>query len=100
MRITLTSPGSQSWEDNIVQVAERPYLDATFVRVPECPACKRKPADIQGKDPEWLDEATCQANAVCLDCGKPVGILQAIIGTLFGLEEDRRVLQLGPWRVY
>lgn len=98
MKITLITPRCS--EEDLIQEATRPYQDAMFVRVPTCPICKREPADVQGKNPRWLDEETCESDATCLDCQKPVGTLRVVLGTLFGLEEDERVLNSGRWRVY
>jgi hypothetical protein len=44
---------------------------------------------------DWTEEE----DAVCAACRKPRGRLYVVLETLFGREEDARVLN-GRWRVY
>lgn len=45
------------------------------------------------------DHDTRYADAIALCCGNRVGWIEAKVSTVFGIEEDERVLA-GPWRVY
>lgn len=65
-----------------------------------CPACGAVPfhaAGIKGTVARGHDTYT--ANAGCLVCGIPSGQLVARVDTIFGIEEDERVL-MGRCRVY
>jgi hypothetical protein len=42
---------------------------------------------------------TYRANAICDRCGHPAGTLRVQVPTMWGIEEDERVLN-GPWKVY
>lgn len=94
MKITLTTP------DGETHVATKAYNAAPSVRVDSAPcACGSHSVhgDARGRVQESHD--TYRAAAVCAKCGAPRGVLRARLGTLFGLEEDERVMA-GPWRVY
>lgn len=93
MRITLITP------EGIEMEAVRPYEDAGFVRIAACPTCEAPGASIRADKSSWRDEETLEGEAYCLECQKLCGTLRVTIGTIFGLEEDRRVLH-GRCRVY
>ncbi len=46
-----------------------------------------------------VDDRTFELKVVCRNCSSPMGVLRVDVPTLFGLEEDRRVLS-GPWKVF
>lgn len=69
-----------------------------------CPACKptREPPPVRvagrGRRTNLaLDAYEC--DAVCIVCGAKIGIVRAFPSTVFGIEEDQRVLS-GRCRVY
>lgn len=64
-----------------------------------CPACGAKPFKAQGNGRRERDDRDIVADGFCVDCGKPVGLIVVETNTLFGLKEDRRVLQ-GRIRIY
>lgn len=64
-----------------------------------CPGCERTPFLVKGHGAQRHGERTLRAGVRCVDCGDPVGYVYARIGTIFGLEEDERVLN-GRARVY
>jgi hypothetical protein len=65
-----------------------------------CPHCGEKPMKVQGTGKHIESHDTYAAGAICLCCGKSVGTLRARMDTIFGLEEDERVLVHGRARVY
>lgn len=81
--------------------AQVPFHGATRVEVgTPCPSCEREaPLKLVGKGtPErGHDTYTCRAEALC--CGATLGKLIVTMSTIFGLEEDERVLN-GRCRVY
>jgi len=83
-----------------VRVCEHLYADAEYV-VPtgECPQCKAKPWAVSGGTPVVQGHDTQTAPAWTRCCGKPAGSLVVTVSTLFGIEEDERVLH-GRCRVY
>lgn len=66
----------------------------------ECPGCGVTPFLVQGSDRRIYDREIIIANGRCKDCGDAVGFIYARTDTLFGLEEDRAVLEFGRARVY
>jgi len=66
-----------------------------------CPRCGQAPVKAQGgRMRRSADDRAYEADAYCAACKRPLGaILRAEIDTLFGLEEDERVLG-GMARVY
>ena len=88
-------------------------LDGTVVRVPTpmpgtdravapcaCPACGAPaPIEVRGRGIGRHDHDTHYAQAEHVQCGALVGELRATVDTLFGIDEDRRVLNGRP-RVY
>lgn len=67
-----------------------------------CPHCNTENVRVKGTgqsiDPNSPRD-TYRADAVCDSCGEPVGVLRVKMDTLFGIEEDERVLN-GRARVY
>jgi hypothetical protein len=77
-----------------------PYDGAAHVVVDgACPACGAEPFGARGLGRRIAAHDTYAADAVATCCGKHVGELRVTLGTIFGLEEDERVLT-GPWKVY
>jgi hypothetical protein len=65
-----------------------------------CPHCKATPFKVAGGGMQpSADDQAYEATARALCCGKGVGTLRAEMNTLFGVEEDERVLN-GRCRVY
>lgn len=64
-----------------------------------CPKCQATPFRIGGTGQTIESHDTYRADGVCLACRKPVGVIRAVVSTIFGLEEDERVLYGRP-RVY
>lgn len=77
-----------------------PSPDADHV-LPEgrCPACSAAPWRVSGGPQREVDDRVLVARAACRSCGAWVGELHVRFATLFGFEEDRRVLH-GRARVY
>jgi hypothetical protein len=66
----------------------------------QCPLCGAEPCDVVGTGMTiGSDDRHYRASAVALCCDRPLGELRAYPDTLFGLEEDERVLHGRP-RVY
>lgn len=65
-----------------------------------CPKCGAAPLKVQGtgRRPS-ADDRAWEADAVAVCCGAYVGTLRAEVNTLFGVREDRAVLE-GRCRVY
>lgn len=65
-----------------------------------CPACANPaPLKVRGGGIESRDHDSETAIATALCCGAPVGQLWVTFSTVFGIEEDRAVLNGRP-RVY
>ena len=76
-----------------------------------CPACKSKNHCDLLSDPsfgefkisgahqfiESYDTYACDAIALC--CRQRIGVMRVKVDTIFGIEEDERVLN-GPWKTY
>ena len=79
-----------------------PYSTAEFV-VPAQPVCVASKAEecttVRGKGVRYRDDGRQIAPASC-GCDATQGQLIVFFPTLFGIEEDNRVLVNGPWRVY
>lgn len=63
-----------------------------------CPVCKRA-LHVRGAGKRIASRDTYEADGFCASCGAPLGTIVAQVSTIFGLEEDERVLA-GPWKVY
>ena len=65
-----------------------------------CPRCKRREeVHVQGSGERITGHDTVEADGFARCCGQRLGTITATVPTVFGLEEDARVLA-GPWRVY
>lgn len=65
----------------------------------KCPGCGAEPFLVQGGNLRRKDDRTLMADGRCVACRDPVGYIYAKPDTLFGLEEDARMLN-GRCRVY
>lgn len=91
MKITLTT------NDDRTLAAKLPHPDSTCVEISEaCSKCDSRL--VFGRD-QTHDHDTYVAPAFCVGCGNGRGTLRVKVDTLFGIEEDERVLH-GRWRVY
>jgi hypothetical protein len=66
-----------------------------------CPHCGAPPplrVQGTGRRIEGHDVYSADVFAAC--CSKPIGVVRAQMDTLFGLDEDERVLHHGRCRVY
>lgn len=78
--------------------AKLPYEGAKYVTTDaECPS-KGHYLDVAGGDPN-VGHNTIEAPAVCCACKEHVGTIVVKVSTIFGIEEDARVLN-GRCRVY
>lgn len=65
-----------------------------------CPTCKAKELRFIGeKARQEIGHDTVTAPALALCCGAKVGVVTVTLSTIFGLDEDERVLHGRP-RVY
>lgn len=78
--------------------AAKPQGDHVRIECP-CPHCKASPLLARGTGIRSHDHDTYYADAVALCCGKPIGRMSTTVSTIFGIEEDERVLN-GRARVY
>lgn len=98
MKITLTRSNGRKL------VAKQPHenADRVIVESDTCTECKESPLAVRGLgmtiDPNASHD-TYRADAVCYSCGAPAGVLRVKMSTIFGIEEDERVLN-GRCRVY
>ena len=67
-----------------------------------CPNCTTSPLVVRASSPtiDTNRADTLRGNGYAVCCGDPVGYVYAQRQTIFGLEEDRDVLQFGRARVY
>jgi hypothetical protein len=80
--------------------ATLPFEGADHVVVDgACPKCKGTPFTAKGQHITHHDHDTYYAHAICCKCGAPVGQMKTVVSTIFGIEEDERVL-FGRCRVY
>lgn len=79
-----------------------PHPEAAYVDVPGLPLCPYCAAPLgvagSGQRPSDDDQAW-EADAGCTACKAHLGLLRVEVNTLFGVREDRAVLQ-GRCRVY
>lgn len=95
MRITVTVEG-RAFKARL----EAPTADHVLVDDAACPECKAPaPLKVRGEGNHVEGRDTYAAKAVALCCGAEVGVIRARLSTIFGLEEDGRVLN-GRARVY
>lgn len=77
----------------------RPHPQADHVVLEVCPSCSAAPCEVRGSGVSHHDHDTYYARAIARCCGADVGELRATVSTLFGIDEDRAVLDGRP-RVY
>lgn len=71
-----------------------------FTAEMSCPGCRAQPFKLrQVTNKVRYSEELYRAGAECIACGDPVGYVYEKPDTIFGIDEDERVLA-GPWRVY
>jgi hypothetical protein len=89
--------------DGFRHLARAPHAEAdhvVLVGVPKCPKCKHEaPVKVAGAHKRIESHDTYAADATLLCCKQRVGAMRVKVDTIFGIEEDERVLN-GPWRVY
>lgn len=82
------------------QIARAPHADAEYVIARgACPKCSASPWRACGSGDQRVGHDTLSAACRCLECGAIVGEIVVTMDTIFGIEEDRRVLN-GRCRVY
>jgi len=64
-----------------------------------CPGCDAEPFYVKTHPSQRHDDRTWKAGARCCECGDAVGWIYWAADTIFGTEEDERVLR-GRTRVY
>jgi hypothetical protein len=84
-------------DDGAAYKCKPPYPTAPFADVTGW-TCKCGSSRVQGRDMHH-DHDTHYATAHCAECGARVGRLAAKVDTIFGIDEDDRVLNGRP-RVY
>ena len=82
-----------------VRHAARVAENSNYVTIDRCPNCRAEPCDVQGTGITHHDHDTHYAAAVALCCRQRIGTLEACVDTIFGIDEDERVLNGRP-RVY
>jgi hypothetical protein len=89
------------WNDD-EHGAAPPYDGAAHVIVydfDECPFCHAQTLKVRGRGIRETTHDTHTADAKTVCCDRPIGRLVVTVDTIFGIEEDERVLQ-GMCRVY
>jgi hypothetical protein len=78
-----------------------PHNQAAHVLIDtSCPKCKASPPlSVSGLGIRETTHDTYVATAKCNACGEVIGEIRACVDTIFGIEEDERVLH-GRFRVY
>lgn len=93
MKITLTQ------HDGTKTVGSLAFAQAEVVDFKNLKShCGGEHLVVRGGEPT-IDYDTYTSKAVCAACGEHLGELKVKVSTLFGIEEDRRVLN-GRYRVY
>ncbi len=92
MKIKVITLDDQSFD------ATLPYDGAAFVTIERCPLCGVADCNVVGRETTHTHDVY-QAEAKALCCEKRIGRIEVKVDTVFGIEEDERVLG-GPWRVY
>ena len=84
-----------------LRTAALEFPTAEFVTVDGCcPLCKADPFHVSGKAGTTHKERdSIKQEAVCRSCDKVIGHVRVTFDTIFGIEEDERVLN-GRCRVY
>lgn len=79
--------------------AKRPHKESDHVLVDAaCPACA-EPLRVRGRGNHVESHDTYAATAHCVACGAALGTIRVRVSTIFGIEEDERILN-GRMRVY
>lgn len=92
MKITLTTREGQVFEGRLpYDGADRVEIDAA------CSGCGSR--FVAGGASSVGSHDTYRAQAACVGCKAACGVLRVTVSTLFGIEEDARVLN-GRCRVY
>lgn len=97
MKITLHTTDAQRLK------MREPYVKAAYVEGREgtaCPHCKASPIRARSNEHIVVHDREVHGSAYCMNCEETVGKLVVKMNTLFGLEEDRRVMIHGRCRVY
>jgi len=97
VKLTVTIDGAEYTLDPEAESARVRGLDV-------CPRCGRKPhpeqgVHVQGRGRRIADHDVYEADGYAYCCGAALGLIRARVSTIFGLEEDERVLY-GRARVY
>lgn len=83
--------------------ARPPYESARHAIVcglDACPSCAAAPYAVRGTHPRIsADDRHWESDAICIGCGAAAGVLSVAQSTMFGMREDRAVLEGRP-RVY
>ena len=88
--------------DGVEHAAAPPFDGADHAIIydlDDCPLCHCKTLKVRGLGIRERGHDTYTADAQTICCGKPIGKLVVTVDTLFGIEEDERVLH-GRCRVY
>ena len=92
--------------DHSNQEPERRKVDLPYDGAPHaiaqgtCPHCSKSPFRVAGGNMrDHSEHGVKVSDGACADCRKPIGQLFAKTVTLFGHDEDQRVLA-GPWKVF
>lgn len=107
MEITLITTDGQTFHCTLpnegakfVYLGRRSDRAVSHLKPEQCPCCRSEMPRIQGQGPKTTTDHDAQdPNAICLECGEHVGTLRAVFDTIFGIDEDRDVLN-GRCRVY
>ena len=92
MKITLVDP------DNSKHECALPYAHATYVTAKDW-KCECGSDGVQSPEKRIAGHDEYVGAARCVDCKAPAGTLRVKVSTIFGIEEDERVLN-GRCRVY
>ena len=78
-----------------------PATDAAYaIADGACPLCAATPFRVHGGNQRPSeDDRAWEADGACVSCGGYLGVLRAEVSTIFGVREDRAVLE-GRCRVY
>lgn len=93
MKVTLTLGDGTRRKVSTIDGANLALVDG------DCPECS-KPLRIVGSEKHIESHDTYAAKARCVECEASVGVVRAVVETLFGPEEDEAVLVHGRPRVY
>lgn len=93
MKVTLTLPDGSKRRLTPLPSGERAIAEGS------CPSCGANELAVAGRGRYVESRDTYAARAVALCCGEDMGTIRAEVDTIFGIEEDERVLH-GRCRVY